>query len=190
VLRRADNVEVYRPETRKEIKLVKRLAGVSKQFRYPVIVSTPSESIAVLPGDVFDTWADESDEYPVCVGSVGERGYWLFRGRWYWDNDDLTADEIYALIVSKDQRNRQRINRARTMIAMQETPSPSIRGAIPDGVKQFVWARDGARCRRCGSNIELQFDHIIPVAYGGASTPENLQILCGPCNRGKGASVT
>jgi 5-methylcytosine-specific restriction endonuclease McrA len=75
------------------------------------------------------------------------------------------------------------------MVAMQQQPMPAARGAIPDDVKQFVWTRDGGRCCQCGSNVELQFDHMIPLAYGGASTVENLQVLCGPCNRRKGASV-
>jgi len=30
---------------------------------------------------------------------------------------------------------------------------------------------------------ELQFDHVLPVALGGATSVENLQILCGDCNR-------
>lgn len=65
----------------------------------------------------------------------------------------------------------------------------SARRAIAPDLKQFVWKRDGGRCRQCGHNVELQFDHVIPIAYGGATTAENLQILCGPCNRRKGASV-
>ncbi len=36
---------------------------------------------------------------------------------------------------------------------------------------------------------ELQFDHLIPLAFGGATTEQNLQILCGPCDRRKGASI-
>jgi 5-methylcytosine-specific restriction endonuclease McrA len=57
-------------------------------------------------------------------------------------------------------------------------------------VKQFVFARDGGRCKQCGSTVELQFDHIIPVALRGGSTADNLQLLCGPCNRRKGAGLT
>jgi hypothetical protein len=29
----------------------------------------------------------------------------------------------------------------------------------------------------------------IPVALGGATTVDNLQLLCGPCNRLKGADL-
>jgi 5-methylcytosine-specific restriction endonuclease McrA len=61
---------------------------------------------------------------------------------------------------------------------------------ISDDVKQLVWTRDGGRCRNCGSTVELQFDHVIPVSMGGNSEPDNLQILCGPCNRRKGPGIT
>jgi hypothetical protein len=56
-------------------------------------------------------------------------------------------------------------------------------------VRQAVWARDGGRCVRCGSQQELQYDHIIPLARGGADTAENLQLLCAPCSRAKGDSI-
>src|SRR5262249_38150822 len=42
----------------------------------------------------------------------------------------------------------------------------------------------------CGATNELQFDHVIPVALGGGSSADNLQLLCGPCNRRKGAGLT
>jgi 5-methylcytosine-specific restriction endonuclease McrA len=32
-------------------------------------------------------------------------------------------------------------------------------------------------------------DHVIPVALGGATTLANLQLLCGDCNREKGADL-
>ena len=40
----------------------------------------------------------------------------------------------------------------------------------------------------CGSKKNLEFDHIIAVALGGADTARNLQLLCQSCNRSKGAS--
>jgi 5-methylcytosine-specific restriction endonuclease McrA len=52
-----------------------------------------------------------------------------------------------------------------------------------------VFERDGGRCVECGSRFDLQYDHVIPVALGGASTVQNLQILCAPCNQTKGDSL-
>lgn len=49
-------------------------------------------------------------------------------------------------------------------------------------VKQAVWQRDGGKCVECGAEDYLEFDHIIPVAKGGANTAENIQLLCRRCN--------
>jgi hypothetical protein len=59
--------------------------------------------------------------------------------------------------------------------------------SIPQGVKIAVAARDGGRCRQCGSTTDLHFDHVIAWSKGGANTAANIQLLCGPCNRRKGA---
>lgn len=59
--------------------------------------------------------------------------------------------------------------------------------SIPQDVKIAVAARDGGRCRQCGSAVDLHFDHVIPWSKGGANTVANIQLLCGPCNRRKGA---
>jgi 5-methylcytosine-specific restriction endonuclease McrA len=59
--------------------------------------------------------------------------------------------------------------------------------SIPQDVKIAVAARDGGRCRQCGSTTDLHFDHVIPWSKGGANTVTNIQLLCGPCNRRKGA---
>jgi 5-methylcytosine-specific restriction endonuclease McrA len=58
---------------------------------------------------------------------------------------------------------------------------------IPQDVKIAVAARDGGMCRYCGSAQELHYDHVIPWSKGGANTVSNIQLLCGPCNRAKGA---
>lgn len=64
-----------------------------------------------------------------------------------------------------------------------------IRAGIPTSVKQFVMERDKGACARCGVRADLQFDHIIPHSHGGSDRAENLQILCGACNRRKGKRI-
>ena len=59
--------------------------------------------------------------------------------------------------------------------------------AIPQDVKIEVAVRDGGRCRQCGSNKELHFDHVMPWSKGGPNTVVNIQLLCGTCNRRKSA---
>jgi len=56
--------------------------------------------------------------------------------------------------------------------------------------RRFVWKRDGGRCRNCGSTTRLHFDHIIPRSLGGASTAENIELLCERCNLRKGARLS
>ncbi len=48
------------------------------------------------------------------------------------------------------------------------------------------------RCARCGESLKsksktIHIDHITPLALGGANDRRNIQLLCEPCNRSKGA---
>ena len=63
------------------------------------------------------------------------------------------------------------------------------RKPIPQNVKDKVWRRDEGKCVSCGSNENLEFDHIIPHSKGGADTYRNLQLLCEPCNRKKSDKI-
>ena len=60
---------------------------------------------------------------------------------------------------------------------------------IPSDLRRIVFERDGGRCVECDSNFDLQYDHVLPVALGGATTVENLQLLCADCNRRKSDSL-
>ncbi|BDG03183.1 HNH endonuclease [Anaeromyxobacter oryzae] len=67
----------------------------------------------------------------------------------------------------------------------RKTPRPAKCDHIPAHVKRAVMERDGGRCQFrlpsgeiCGSTHQLEFDHIEPVALGGASTVENVRIAC------------
>jgi len=49
--------------------------------------------------------------------------------------------------------------------------------------------RQKGRCAECGTPLKKKYDvdHIKPIALGGSNDRRNLQLLCGPCNRAKGA---
>ncbi|HET7226655.1 MAG TPA: HNH endonuclease, partial [Candidatus Eisenbacteria bacterium] len=56
---------------------------------------------------------------------------------------------------------------------------------IPAHVRRAVHARDGGRCTfvaddgyRCEARRHLEFDHVEPLARGGASTIDNLRLRC------------
>jgi 5-methylcytosine-specific restriction endonuclease McrA len=124
---------------------------------------------------------------PVALLAERDRTYWLFEDRVYWDDDDLTADDVLALVRDRERRLRRKLERARAGLVADRADA-SRRDPIPRAVRRAVFERDGGRCVACGSRFEIQYDHVIPFSLGGASTIENLQILCADCNRGKGSS--
>lgn len=66
---------------------------------------------------------------------------------------------------------------------------PPNRPRIPLPLRQTVHVRDGWACLHCGARDGLQLDHVYPYSLGGETTLDNLQTLCGPCNRAKGMRV-
>jgi len=60
---------------------------------------------------------------------------------------------------------------------------------IPHNVRLAVWHRDQGKCVQCGNKEYLEYDHIIPHSKGGASTTNNVQLLCRKCNLAKGDHI-
>ncbi|HBR13994.1 MAG TPA: hypothetical protein DD723_00415 [Candidatus Omnitrophica bacterium] len=54
-----------------------------------------------------------------------------------------------------------------------------------------VLKKDNYTCKKCGRSpgkdktVELEIDHIVPVAKNGTNEVDNLQTLCHECNQGK-----
>lgn len=66
------------------------------------------------------------------------------------------------------------------------------RGRVSNEMRRKIYERDHYRCRCCGrsqNEVDLEIDHIVPIAKGGKSTSDNLQTLCTDCNKRKGTTI-
>lgn len=127
----------------------------------------------------------ESSEDPVSVGEDGARVLWHTSDGWFWEDDGLDAEAVALLVWDRQRRRDGQIDRLRQIRAREELVEGARRERIPAEVRAFVWERDQGRCVSCDAEDDLQFDHVIPFARGGGNAAENLQILCGSCNRRK-----
>jgi 5-methylcytosine-specific restriction endonuclease McrA len=126
---------------------------------------------------------------PVAVLQGDGRQWWWFRDCFYWEDDGLTGPDVMALVLERERRKQRRLERAHAAMHQDLAPPVPRREPIPREIRLAVWQRDGGRCVECGGDFDLQYDHLIPLSMGGASSVQNLQVLCGDCNRAKGASL-
>ena len=98
---------------------------------------------------------------------------------------------MLALILDRLEQKEKKVKRAIARLSQERNKSTlsRLREPISDDVKMFVWQRDGGCCVKCGSQRNLEFDHIIPLSKGGGKTARNIQLLCEKCNRSKGANL-
>lgn len=71
-----------------------------------------------------------------------------------------------------------------------KTEQQKEREKMTSGLRFDIFKRDDYKCKICGrgakDGVKLHVDHIVPIAKGGKTIPENLQTLCQDCNLGKG----
>jgi len=100
-----------------------------------------------------------------------------------------TPEEQRLLIKEKYFKQHNKFAKLQKEIRLFEKQQSEVikqsREPIPEDIRFAVWRRDGGKCVKCGSNKNLEFDHIIPVSKGGSNTERNIQILCERCNRKK-----
>ena len=123
------------------------------------------------------------------IGQDGDRVLWWTDAGLFWADAGLSDEDVGLLVWDRQRRQDARLDRLRKIRARDEDLAGSRRERIPEEVRAFVWERDGAQCTRCGAEDDLQFDHVIPVAKGGGNVIDNIQILCGDCNRQKSDSI-
>lgn len=103
------------------------------------------------------------------------------------EKDRLEKEAIKQQMLEKERKKRLHKEALQELIEAGEifnqfTNKEGKREQIPQDVMDKVWNRDGGRCINCGSQENLEFDHLIPVSKGGATTYRNIQLLCKKCN--------
>lgn len=63
------------------------------------------------------------------------------------------------------------------------------RAKVSKKMRLSILSRDHFKCKYCGSTLNLEIDHIIPISKGGKSEYNNLQTLCHLCNVNKGTDI-
>ena len=80
----------------------------------------------------------------------------------------------------------------RDFVATNQIPKRGDLKTVPpsESIKQRLYKEQDGKCNACGRDFaiwDFEIDHIIPKARGGGDYYENYQLLCGSCNRIKGA---
>ncbi|HEX3831755.1 MAG TPA: HNH endonuclease signature motif containing protein [Solirubrobacteraceae bacterium] len=131
---------------------------------------------------------DTQQGQPVAMIRDGRRTLWMFQERFYWESDGLGGEDVKALVMRRERKNHQTLRTAHSLMNAAATGEPT-REPVPVDLRRAIYERDGGACCLCGAAFDLQYDHVLPVALGGATTFENLQLLCGSCNRAKSDSI-
>lgn len=117
---------------------------------------------------------------------------YILCGRSFWivESQELTAKDWLPFFKEFSRREQLSLPRLNPVEYFHHKVSVYERGHISEGVRREVWRRDRGKCIRCGGQVRLEFDHIIPVSKGGSNTTRNIQLLCESCNRAKGANIS
>ena len=104
-----------------------------------------------------------------------------------WTGIDI-SEKAAELVVSRIE-DRQGL--WREIVHRSDIPKRTDIGRLPHPRthRQTLYGIQGGNCYGCMTHFEarhLEVDHIISLAKGGTDHLENLQMLCGSCNRIKG----
>jgi len=95
-------------------------------------------------------------------------------------------EEVLLYVLRAQRKVLDRRRHGSPKPASQSTAGSSANAHyIPAAVRREVHDRERGTCayvgegnRRCCSKLRLEYQHIVPVARGGPSTPENLTLFC------------
>lgn len=57
-----------------------------------------------VPRSEFVQMVQRSRTYPVPFGYAGNRRYWLFSNRWFWEDEGMGAEQVRTYVRLSDRR--------------------------------------------------------------------------------------
>ena len=149
-----------------------RARALQRLGRTPAAIQLLGETIRSAAG------VDDDGHLLVCTRYLRARAA-ILSGR-----TGLALDDLHAIqAIESDFLD------VSDLLASVAAGQAGRREHIPRDVRYEVFQRDGGHCTQCGAAFDIQYDHIIPLTMGGSSNAENLQLLCGGCNRRKSATL-
>ncbi len=103
--------------------------------------------------------------------------------------NSITPAKPCVKFSAKSNRPKSAVRRSETTLMPMSGEAKSMTKkprSIAKSQRWQVWQRDKGACGKCGSQLNLQLDHRVPVAWGGTGELENLRLLCGNCNLREG----
>lgn len=108
--------------------------------------------------------------------------------KWNRDYAKRNREKIYKTKREYNDKNKLKI---RTWSAARRARERMAEGTYSDADVKRMLKSQKWKCASCKARLAeksgYHVDHIHPLALGGSNWPENLQILCMPCNISKGA---
>src|SRR5215212_1229210 len=119
------------------------------RFMHPKVVGPDLEEAEFIP------LVEQQMKRAVPIFHDGEKQLWMFRDKFYWEDEGLTEEDVTALALERERKRERQLERAHGMARAGESTSREGRQPIPREVKLAVHERDSGRCVRCGSTALL-----------------------------------
>ncbi len=137
------------------------------------------------------------DDHPYCIWEVDGKWLdqlnhemWLYQETLYGVKGVYSKTQKKLLILEQADKERQKFERLAAKFSKEQSEHiKHERSRISETVRIEVWRRDQGKCSGCGSRVNLEYGHVVPVSRGGSNTARNVELLCEACNRSKGDRI-
>ncbi len=171
----------------KKLEFLSKIENKSKREAEKVVIAHSSEPAQFTPERIRAV-TETHVEIKFVASNELQQKLGKIKGLLAHSHPNMSMAEAINLLCDMAIQKLDPAEKARTMVVRKsgrtaKSPAPDIKRRITAGERRQVWKRADSQCQNCGSTHALQIDHIQPKALGGSDEPENLRLLCRPCNQ-------